>query len=85
MLLYGLLTNLRDADPSDVFNHVSVTAFVSFEEAAAKLYDWYNGQTGDVGEIYHSEWRVDKDGHRWFNPHFAKCEIRQIYFYSEKQ
>jgi hypothetical protein len=85
MFLYGLLTNFRDADSSHVFNHVSVTAFVSFEKAAAKLYDWYNGLTGDDGEIYHSEWRVDKDGHRWFNPHFAKCEIRQIYFYSEKQ
>ena len=79
MLLYGLLTNLRDADPSDVFNHVSVTAFVSFEEAAAKLYDWYNGQTGDDGEIYDSEWREDKEG-RWFNPHFPECEIRRIHF-----
>lgn len=78
MLLYGLLTNFRDTDRSNVFNHVSVTAFVSFEKATAKLYDWYNGQTGDDGEIYHSEWRADGDGRRWFNPHFPECEIRQI-------
>ena len=43
------------------------------------LYDWYNGLTGDDGEIYHSEWRIDEDGHRWFNPHFPECEIRRIY------
>lgn len=82
MLLYGLLTNFIDADSSRVFNHVSVTAFVSFEEAAGKLYDSYNGQTGDDGEIDHSEWRVDEDGHRWFHPRFPECEIRQIYFYT---
>ena len=46
------------------------------------LYDWYNGLTGDDGEIYHSEWRIDEDGHRWFNPHFPECEIRRIYFYT---
>lgn len=83
MFIYALLTNDNDVERSDKFNQVSVTAFVSFEEAAAKLYDWYNGQTGGDGEIYHSQWREAGNQGHWFNPQFPECEIRRIYFYSE--
>ena len=83
MFIYSLLTGSGDADLSHRFNHVAVTAFVSFEQAASRLYDWYDGQTGDDGEIYHSEWREHEEKNRWFNPHFPECEIRRIYFYSK--
>jgi hypothetical protein len=82
MFIYVLLTNCSDVDPSQGSNHVSVTAFASFEDAAAKLYDWYNGQTGSDGEIYESEWRQDENEGRWFNPQFPESEIRRIYFYT---
>src|SRR5438552_612905 len=80
MFIYSLLTRSNDADLSNRFHHVSVTAFVSFEQAATRLYDWYNGQTGDDGEIYHSEWREHQDKNRWFNPNFPQCEIRRNLF-----
>jgi hypothetical protein len=82
MFIYALLTNYSEPESSHIFNHVSVTAFMSFEEATAKLYDWYNGQTDLNGETYDSEWREDKEKDRWFNSHFPECEIRRIYFCS---
>ena len=85
MFIYALLTNAGEVDPSHGFSDVSVTAFVSFEQAATRLYDWYNGQTGADGEIYHSQWREHEDENRWFHPNFPECEIRRIYFYSEQQ
>jgi hypothetical protein len=37
MFIYSLLTGSGDADLSRRFNHVAVTAFVSFEQAASRL------------------------------------------------